>query len=393
MTAADLENYPPAQTAKEKLGRAAATYDRVQGCGLSAFEGAAMTPAVLKDQINRNFGVRVTAAELGALVRMLDRNNDGEVDCAEFLMMFFKFGREHKSAQLGKRRQRERQLQRREDKRMQHCADKFSGGASSSSRSSRAVSRPPPPSSSSSSSSPSSSSSFSSSSSRVRPSPDTQTDRRFAATATQLEAALTKVAAAAADYDRGGNARAMDALNGPPLRAHELRRVLRQVFGVQLAPAELHAVVAYFDRDGGGTVDGGEFLCAFFKLGRQRKTERLQQQRREEGRRARREREQGAERERRFNARPRVDILWPEEAREAALRRQAAAARAEEEGGQQEEGGFQRFARGASFSEDGFAEDCGGGGDGCFMSFRAGARNMDGSRCSRGLSGLGSATV
>jgi hypothetical protein len=62
MTKGDLLNMPLMKTATEKIGRVAMLYDRDRSItGLQGFEeGAPMTPAVLKDQLWKNFHLRLT---------------------------------------------------------------------------------------------------------------------------------------------------------------------------------------------------------------------------------------------------------------------------------------------------------------------------------------------
>lgn len=51
-----------------------------------------MKPAVFREMLKRTFGLQCTPQELGALIHIFDKNNDGEIECSEFLLQFFKFG-------------------------------------------------------------------------------------------------------------------------------------------------------------------------------------------------------------------------------------------------------------------------------------------------------------
>ena len=84
------------QRALHKIGSAAATYDRARG-GLQGFDGAALTPRDFKLQLMATLRIKVTAAELSALVDFFDGDGDGVVDCSEFTNKFFKLGRLEKA--------------------------------------------------------------------------------------------------------------------------------------------------------------------------------------------------------------------------------------------------------------------------------------------------------
>lgn len=57
----------------------------------------------------------------------------------------------------------------------------------------------------------------------------------------------------------------------------EFKEQMRRNFGMYLTPEELGAMITWFDKDGDGTVDCGEFLSEFFRLGRElRRKQKLQ---------------------------------------------------------------------------------------------------------------------
>ena len=60
----------------------------------------------------------------------------------------------------------------------------------------------------------------------------------------------------------------------------EFRLQLRRSFGIQLSDAQFTAVFKHFDNDGGGTVDGAEFLLAFVALGTGEKDKEKERNRR-----------------------------------------------------------------------------------------------------------------
>jgi hypothetical protein len=80
------------ESAIRKIASVACDYDRTrQPGGLTAFD-CVMDPVELKDQLKRNFGIKVNAAELGALCNHFDKDGDGTIDGSEFLIEFFRIG-------------------------------------------------------------------------------------------------------------------------------------------------------------------------------------------------------------------------------------------------------------------------------------------------------------
>ena len=77
-----------------KVARAAAYHNpRTAGfAGLSGFQGGAMTPAQLREQLFIAFGIKLTHDEIHSLMSVFDADLSGKVDGAEFLVQFFKIG-------------------------------------------------------------------------------------------------------------------------------------------------------------------------------------------------------------------------------------------------------------------------------------------------------------
>lgn len=80
-------------------------------------------------------------------------------------------------------------------------------------------------------------------------------------------AALHKIAIVAAHFDATRHGSLDDFVNGDEMSPTVFREQLRRNFGILLTSAELGAMFDYFDADGGGTIDGAEFLSKFFKIG------------------------------------------------------------------------------------------------------------------------------
>lgn len=83
--------------------------------------------------------------------------------------------------------------------------------------------------------------------------------------------ALAKVQRVAEHFDPVRQGHLDDFVNGPPMKPTVFREQLRRNFGLFLTKAELGAIFKHFDVDGGGTIDGSEFLSQFFRQGRQKR--------------------------------------------------------------------------------------------------------------------------
>ena len=94
-----LMTLPEVAAVRRKIANVASSYDpeRTGRILRAAFEGEALDPTALTEQLRRTLGVQLSPAELGALVTLFDRDGDGSVSCAEFLSMFFKEGRAEKA--------------------------------------------------------------------------------------------------------------------------------------------------------------------------------------------------------------------------------------------------------------------------------------------------------
>ncbi|CAM9970530.1 unnamed protein product, partial [Laminaria digitata] len=75
--------------------------------GLNGFEGALMPPHVFKEQLKRVFGLKLSPGELGATMKEFDKDGDGTVNCAEFLLTFFRVGFDTRNKALHRRREEE----------------------------------------------------------------------------------------------------------------------------------------------------------------------------------------------------------------------------------------------------------------------------------------------
>ena len=112
---------PDLDEALAQVTRAAVRYDNnsPSSMGLDAFDGSSMAPHVFKEQLRRVFNLKLTPPQLGALMKHFDKDGDGTVDCAEFLLAFFKKGFETKSGILREMKLAEQEKKRRAEEKQQ----------------------------------------------------------------------------------------------------------------------------------------------------------------------------------------------------------------------------------------------------------------------------------
>lgn len=121
-----LEQCPAMHTALAKLAQMAADYDpRRSSIGLGAFESKEISPTELYEQLRNNFRLTLEPEELGAVVYRFDKNGTGNIDCAEFLVEFWRLRRIEKERRDAVALGELRRTQRREGKLAQVRATRF----------------------------------------------------------------------------------------------------------------------------------------------------------------------------------------------------------------------------------------------------------------------------
>jgi Ca2+-binding EF-hand superfamily protein len=226
---------PQLMSAKKKIGQVAAFYDPMKH-SFKGFDAIALDPTQFREQLRRNFLVKLTNAELGAIVFLFDKDGDGFVDAVEFTNEFFRLGKiEREKFNISNEEIRARIEKRR---------NKF--------KRERAL--------------------------RLKKLGHITTVSTF--TEEDEKSAIRKVAKVAFSYDpvKGG-------LEGffvcAGLTEPQFREQLRRNFEITLSPAESAALMNTFDSDKNGMVDCTEFLFHFFRIGRAEKDrhERLNRER------------------------------------------------------------------------------------------------------------------
>jgi Ca2+-binding EF-hand superfamily protein len=212
--------------ALDKLTYAAYKYDRLMPgtVQLNAFDGSIMTPKVFKEQLKHVFNIKLNPKELGALMNYFDRDASGVINCAEFLVTFYRIGFEERSKHLRKERDKRRHLE--EEKKQKLLEQQAEYEAKNKLKVS------------------------------------------YQYTEEEKERAFRKLRNAARLYDKNTpGAPSMKGFDGAFLEPHVFKEQLRRVFNLKLTPAELGALMHAFDDDGDGTINCAEFTKNFLKLG------------------------------------------------------------------------------------------------------------------------------
>jgi len=232
-----LLTLPQLISAKKKIGKLAAFYDP-EKCSFRGFDAAALTPTEFREQLRRNFLIRLTDAELGAIVLLFDKDGDREIDSTEFINEFFRLGKQEKKKFFLQQKDDTLQKQERKARRVAEHEARFTKLVESH---------------------------F----------PDKWTEA-------EERSAIAKISKVAFSYDAdvarwlgGGLQGFMDC---GAMNPAQFREQLRRNFELNLSPGEISALMSVFDIDGNGEVDCSEFLYTFFRMGRNEKDRHLRRQ-------------------------------------------------------------------------------------------------------------------
>ncbi|GMI20275.1 hypothetical protein TeGR_g5369, partial [Tetraparma gracilis] len=213
--------------AMEKLKWAARSFT---GGTLSNFKGSDMTKDEFSRQLMRTFSIKLSVAELDAILEIFDLDGDGKISCAEFLSLFFRIRRGEEAAARGAQRERDFKKKQGEEKREKLKQEKYERECAD------AVAKWAPE---------------------------------------DLQIAVEQIANVAAD----GNFGDLVGFQCNGMDPMQFREQLWRTFDLTFTKEELGALVDTFDADGDGTVDGSEFVSLFFRLQKKERGWRLDQKR------------------------------------------------------------------------------------------------------------------
>lgn len=226
------------ESAIRKVARVAYTYDRIKDAKvIQTFnKSGPLNPGEFKALMRTNFEVHLSPAETGALMNLFDEDKNGLIDCGEFIIQFFRLGRQERDRHLRVKQKITNKRASAEIERRAEIKRRYGKLATAT----------------------------------LRPANDEHT-----------ESAVGKIQRAAAYYSP-------NIFMGPITRSFEadcldptaFKEALKQNFGIYLSPEELDASVKIFDVDGNGTISTAEFLSTFFRMGSDEKLAHLKKTRR-----------------------------------------------------------------------------------------------------------------
>ncbi len=214
------------ESANVKLRKAARNYDRYRdGEALTrSFIDYSLGSEEFRKQLRRAMGVNLTKEEAAALLRHNDRDGNGLMDGAEFLLMFFREAHEERSKAAQKVQSIRRAREEDEKTSLKKEAER-----------------------------------------------EEELDRRAASkdfTDSDARRVLRRLARKAATFDvTSEDGRRTSACFGCILRPAGMKEQLVKSFGMKTTRKELGALMHHFDKDGDGEVSGAEFMVTFSKLG------------------------------------------------------------------------------------------------------------------------------
>ena len=222
------------EVAMEKLAEAAFKFDPATPgpMGLTAFQAQYLTPAVFREMLKRSFNLRVSDAELAALVdeyecSSLEKHIDCQLFMVKFTQMGFEWRNEVRLAQLEKNRLGLKEIKEHHEIKVKETADKMAEKAD------------------------------------------------YAFSNADFNSALEKVRKFAANYDRGHPAApSLSGFQGANMLPFEFKDMVMRCFHVAFTDKELGALVKYFDTSETLTIDSQAFLAHFYKICRQEQEKR-----------------------------------------------------------------------------------------------------------------------
>lgn len=181
-----------------------------------------LTAPEFREQIRRNFGVKLSPSETGALMSLFDSDGDGTVDCKEFMYAFFRIGRSEKDRHYDRQARLTVQKLEEEKARLKAIDDKFDAMA------------------------------------QAKLEPATEDD---------FNAVYDKFRRAAMTYDMQSMFNNMKkSFESSELNPTQFKEMLKANFAIHLSPGELDAAVKMFDLNCDGTISCVEFTSTFFKI-------------------------------------------------------------------------------------------------------------------------------
>ncbi len=220
------------ESALLKLRESAKYYDKSMPGAMSMknFDMAYMEPHVFREQLKRVFNLRVTSAEMGAIISIFDEAGTGLIPCQEFAKTFLAMGFAERAARdranLEKQREAETQMKVDAMEKLQALENKAKLDMKTSDKDDAGYS-----------------------------------DKDFSS-------AMEKMKHAAWKFDKGApGAPNLEAFDMKSMEPHVFREQLRRAFNLDLSIFELSALMTEYDPDATGLIACQDFLRKFLRQG------------------------------------------------------------------------------------------------------------------------------
>ena len=182
--------------------------------GLTAFEAKTLSPAIFREMLRRSFNLKVTDAELAALVAEFDKLGNKTVVCSDFMVRFTTMGSEKRDAARLTQLEKQRKLT---------SAAQVEAAAKKKALDSKLEIN--------------------------------EAEMKFEIE--DLESALQKIRLLASNYDRSHpSAPSLQGFVGTDMRPTEFKNMMMRTFNTPLSPKELGALVEFFNANNPAVLNG-----------------------------------------------------------------------------------------------------------------------------------------
>ena len=182
--------------------------------GLTAFEAKTLSPAIFREMLRRSFNLKVTDAELAALVAEFDKFGNKTVVCSDFMVRFTTMGSEKRDAA---------RLAQLEKQRKMSAAAQVEAAAKKKALDNKLE--------------------------------IDETEMKFELD--DLESALEKIRLLASKYDRSHpSAPSLQGFVGTDMRPTEFKNMMMRTFNTPMSSKELGALVEYFNANNPSVLNG-----------------------------------------------------------------------------------------------------------------------------------------
>lgn len=100
------------KSALKKLTKAAVFYDKERSVSLASFESKSLNLVHFKRALKKTFNIELTGPEMGALYNDLEKNDENEVLCHNFLTLFIALGAEERAKQRSEQILKQKEAER-----------------------------------------------------------------------------------------------------------------------------------------------------------------------------------------------------------------------------------------------------------------------------------------